>query len=242
MVNMEVKIASEGLDNFGLGTLKVVTSGEEISYQPYEFSRYRLGVIAKKGLAEGDELLLITPHGEFSFEIEEINNKDVCFGLVRYKLKTLDLSENIEMLLKKMGSDKHLNTSTTSNRIQNARFEIKPSLTVSAKTFGTRISHNCITVNVSRSGVLLTARGATHIPFIQNTLLELTLKNDGQWLSEPVHCIGKVVRCREVMGHNKELVRQFGVRIIEMTPHDERVWESALVSIEDDITGEAHDA
>ena len=232
---MEVKIASEGLDNFGLGGLRVKGSNEEISYQPYEYSRYRIGVIAKKGQALGDVLVLQTSQGEFAFAIEEINNKDVCFGLVRYKLKSLDLAENIEDLLKRIGCDKYINSSTTSGRIQNARFEIKPSITVSAKTFGTRVSHDCVTVNVSRSGVLLTAGGPARIPFIQNTLLELTLKKDDNWLTEPVHCIAKVVRCREALGRNREVVRQFGIKIIEMNPHDEKVWESALHSIEDDI-------
>ena len=233
---MEVKIASEGLDNFGLGTLKAAASGEEISYQPYEFSRYRLGIIAKKGMAAGDHLALSNAQGDFSFAVEEINNRDVCFGLVRYKLKCLDPNENIEGLLKKTGSDRYLNNGTSASRIQNARFEIKPSITVSAKTFGTRVSHDCVTVNVSRSGVLLAAGGPVRIPFIKNTLLELTMERDGNWLSEPVHCIAKVVRTREAIGNNKEVVRQFGVKIIEMNPRDEKVWESALLSIEDDIT------
>src|SRR5690606_15066634 len=67
-------------------------------------------------------------------------------------------------------------------------------LQVESKTIGTDANYKLSTVDVSRSGLLLSWDKDFRIPFNVNTILEMTIDPDSKCLGGPVSCLGKVVR------------------------------------------------
>jgi hypothetical protein len=231
---MDVKISDDKLDNFGLGRLISEERKAEVHYQPYEVSQHRLGIVAPRNCLKCDEhLVLKTSFGDVPFIVEEVNEKDHPFGLVRYRLHCPVKKVSVEDVFRKSGCEQYFTGSSSGGSIQRTRFKIDPSIVVKAKTFGTRIAHDFHTINISKSGFLLASGHNVKVPFIQNTLLELALEVDGFWIKEPVNCLGKVVRCLELRDARNESIKHYGIRITEMSGKDEQVWEKTLSRIEE---------
>lgn len=236
---MEAKILTDELDNFGLGHLYVASDKELLAYQPFEVSQYRLAIIAKKGLEAGTELLLATPIGSVRLKIDEVSEQHMeCLEgyLGRYKLASLDLGVNIERLFKRLGCDKYLDSGLGVNSLQNVRFAIEPCMGVEVKTFGSQNNHMLSTVNVSKTGMLLSADKDYHVPFIENTLLELRVSPSRSevWVKNQFECLAKVVRCTTVETEENRNVRQFGIKLIELSEEAKEIWDDAIKIIEQD--------
>jgi hypothetical protein len=65
------------------------------------------------------------------------------------------------------------------------------------------------------------------MPFIENTLLELTIDPQASCLGDPVSCLGKVVRRTETDGSSV-----LGVQIVQMDNDDLDAWEGCLTELE----------
>ena len=100
-------------------------------------------------------------------------------------------------------------------------------LHVDSRTIGTNANYKLSTEDVSRSGLLLVWDRETAMPFIENTILELTIDPDSNCLGDPVNCLGKVVR-REESGGASVL----GVQIVQMDNSDMDIWEGCLTELE----------
>ena len=114
------------------------------------------------------------------------------------------------------------------SRVRAPRMDINSSLVVDSKTLGTSINYRLTTKNVSKSGLLLSWGNETHVPFIVNTLIEMTIDPGGRWLTSPVPCLGKVVR-REEEGPQGA---SFGIRIIQIDNSDLEAWEKCVLNLE----------
>ena len=106
-------------------------------------------------------------------------------------------------------------------------------LIVESKTIGTDISYRMTTENFSRSGMLLEWQHRSQMPFIVNTIIEMTIDPRGTVLGAPVACLGKVVRRKDTgdrtVGYDGA---QIGVQIIQMETDDLTMWEKCLALIE----------
>jgi len=114
------------------------------------------------------------------------------------------------------------------SRVRAQRMDVDNSLVVDSKTLGTTITYRLTTRNVSKSGLLLSWNNDSHVPFIVNTLIEMTIDPGSRWLTNPVPCLGKVVR-REEGG--KQGAR-FGIRIIQIDNEDLENWETCVGNLE----------
>lgn len=104
-------------------------------------------------------------------------------------------------------------------------------LVVESKTLGTNAAYSMSTEDVSRSGLLLVWERDSRMPFIVNTLIEMTIDPTGSCLSKPLSCLGKVVRRdgeEELGGHHA----RFGVQIVQMDAQDLAKWELCLNELE----------
>lgn len=106
------------------------------------------------------------------------------------------------------------------------------SLVVESKTLGTNAAYSLSTEDVSRSGLLLVCENTIlKMPFIVNTLIEMTIDPKGSHLSKPVSCLGKVVR-RDVEDDKGQKQRRYGVQIVQMDQTDVKNWEGCLIELE----------
>jgi len=103
-------------------------------------------------------------------------------------------------------------------------------LIVESKTLGTSAAYSMSTEDVSRSGLLLVWERDFKMPFIVNTLIEMTIDPTGSCLSKPVTCLGKVVR-RDSQDGSGQATR-FGIQIVQMDPGDIENWECCLSELE----------
>ena len=105
-------------------------------------------------------------------------------------------------------------------------------LEVESRTIGTSAAYRFSTIDISRSGLLLAWERESRMPFIVNTLLELTIDPKGNHLQKPVSCLGKVVR-RESEGESgKGNQARIGIQIVQIDNTDLQQWEGCLVELE----------
>jgi hypothetical protein len=116
---------------------------------------------------------------------------------------------------------------TSDARARAPRYEIPNELLVASKTIGTSVAYTLHTENISRSGMLLIWNHKAPVPFIENTILELTIDPSTMVLSAPVSCLGKVVR-KIVTNEAGEPETQFGVRIVQIDGTDLDKWETCI--------------
>jgi hypothetical protein len=119
----------------------------------------------------------------------------------------------------------YANQTAARDRVRAPRFKLEQELVVTSKTIGTDVSFRLNTENVSRSGMLLRWGQTRPIPFIENTIIEMTIDPKGELLHRPVICLGKIVRKRGTYAQGD---LEFGIAIIQIDNADLDVWESCL--------------
>lgn len=117
------------------------------------------------------------------------------------------------------------------------RFEVRAprfplDLTVTSNTIGVHDAFRLSTVNISRSGLLLSWKRASTMPFNEKTILELIIDPDGQLLSAPIRCLGKVVRRVDLAVSPGVIGTHLGVQIIHMGDDDNGTWEQCFSDLE----------
>ena len=113
------------------------------------------------------------------------------------------------------------------SKVRATRYQMDMTLQVASKTLGTHVAYPLDLDNVSHSGMLLTWANHRYVPFIENTIIEMTVDPDRRWLKEPLICLGKVVRR---LDHDTKLT-YFGVHIVQMEGDDSTKWESCIVEL-----------
>ncbi len=112
-------------------------------------------------------------------------------------------------------------------KVRATRYDVSGQLKVASKTIGTDISYALDLTNVSRTGLLLEWDQKRYVPFIENTIIEMTIDPGKQWLQEPLNCLGKVVRRIDQRG----AVIFFGVHIVQIDNNDMLAWDSCISEI-----------
>ena len=113
-------------------------------------------------------------------------------------------------------------------RVRAPRVALEESIVVESKTLGTNVSYRLTTHNVSKSGLLLHWSNDSRLPFIINTLIEMTIDPGAVVLKQPVNCLGKIVR------KEGSVPTEFGVRIVQIDNSDLEAWESCVSVLERD--------
>ena len=114
------------------------------------------------------------------------------------------------------------------SKIRARRIDTKKQLVVESKTIGTQMVYNLPMDNVSRSGLLLNMGRNRKVPFLVNTLLELTVDPQGAVFERPVICVGKIVR----MQRDDDMKTQFGVQIVQIETKDGAMWDKVMDQLE----------
>ena len=98
---------------------------------------------------------------------------------------------------------------------------------VQSRTIGAPMAYTLGTANLSRTGLLMTVGGARRLPFLVNTLLELTVDPRAAVFRQPVNCLAKIVR----VDHRGDDFH-YGVQIVQMEAGDQSTWEQQLAALE----------
>lgn len=114
------------------------------------------------------------------------------------------------------------------SKVRAKRIGVTQSVDVESRTLGTLMTYNMSTGNVSRSGLLLQVGTNRKVPYLVNTIVELTVDKDCQMFDRPVSCLGKVVR----VTLDGERRPQYGVQIIQLDGDDLSVWEKGVNELE----------
>lgn len=104
-------------------------------------------------------------------------------------------------------------------------------LEVASRTIGTDAAYQLITEDISRSGLLLVWDRDIKMPFIVNTLLEMTIDPAGSCLERPVSCLGKVVR-RDADPAAGSHSARLGIQIVQIDNSDLVQWEDCVSELE----------
>lgn len=110
------------------------------------------------------------------------------------------------------------------------RIKTQGRLKVVSKTLGTRYQYQFDTQNASSSGLLLASIEGGHIPFLENTIVELTIDPECHWGQQPVLALGKVIRRETVVDESQprdpHRVTRIGVQIVQIDSDQLVAWES----------------
>ncbi len=102
---------------------------------------------------------------------------------------------------------------------------------IQAKTLGSLVGCDFLSINVSSSGLLLGA-GANMTPYITNTLLDIKIDPMAEVLPRPITCMGKVVRKENDFIDPGYEVTKYGIMIIQMSHPDLFLWRELLDKLE----------
>lgn len=118
-------------------------------------------------------------------------------------------------------------------------------LGVKANTFGSPFLFELETLNISSSGILA-ATPVQVIPFQKNTIVEMILDLNHDYLSDPIHCLGKVARInyfdssdlsnQGLIQHNcnkagQAFKKTVGIQITDISDDDLKTWQDFLTKI-----------
>ncbi len=98
-------------------------------------------------------------------------------------------------------------------------------IVVDSKTLGTSLSYRMRTHAANKSRLVLSMGKSQKIPFIENTLLELTIDTESSWLDRPVQCIAKVLTRDDASDPHHA---QFDVKIVQMEPTLMQKWYRSI--------------
>src|SRR5690606_16849314 len=138
---------------------------------------------------------------------------------------------DMEELFQAAGCFRKIAEEASRMEFRSTRFEVKPTIPVHAKTFGAIGEYTLYTVNVSKSGLLVATEADSPVPFIVNTLLEITIDPSAQRLAQPILCLAKVVRHKRTVQGNRR-IQFFGVHFIEFNGQAQLAWQRTLEELE----------
>ncbi|NRA66272.1 MAG: PilZ domain-containing protein [Pseudobacteriovorax sp.] len=214
-----------------LGPLRTQGSRDLIAYEAFEFSRSIIGILTGSELAIGTKLSLDSHrNGELLFEVVHSQNTG---NLFRHRLICRTLNLDLADILDIDPNNGKIRYERRENRLQYARFGPVQKIIVQTKTFGAISYYHLETVDISRTGLLLSAPAhSCYIPFIEQTLLELKVDLSGEISQIPLEPLAKVVR-RYTKGVGAHSRRYYGVKFVEFSQDDMQAWRDVIAGIEE---------
>jgi hypothetical protein len=213
--------------SIGFGLMSVAGSEKPVDYALYEVSHYNIGIISSDTLEVGTRVTVEYRDGQsIPLVVHQIvSKKNLPPGYKRYRLITTDPEVNFERILPESSYRKVAFTTRHQYHMRFARFNTEIPTRVEARTFGSEEPYHMKTINVSKTGFLLTSPPGFRVPFHQSTLLELTIFLEDQ----PIRCLGKVIRC-EVDFEKK--VKRYGIDICDIHAEDREKYFSFIEDTE----------
>lgn len=212
------------LDDYGFGRLCLNGESASLSYQPYEISKHFLGIMTDRSLSSGSVLQLRAHPGKLlSLKVLRSLPASPANRFKRYLLQSTDTSVDMEQIFVQNGCFKKQEI-LQKRQIQATRYPTVPAIQVDVSTFGSTSIHRLQTINISKSGLLLTNHGLKHAPFIVNTLVELSMIDRGGWLQKPIYCLGKVIRRMSESNNSYRGHQEFGIKIVELDESYATIW------------------
>ncbi len=95
---------------------------------------------------------------------------------------------------------------------------------VKSCTIGGNVTFALLSENISRSGLLLAWHSKHRAPFQEKTIIQMTIDSESHMFESPLTCLGKIVR----IAMDDSDCRKYGVRIIQMTPKDQAIWDMKI--------------
>lgn len=103
---------------------------------------------------------------------------------------------------------------------------------ISSRTIGTDASYVLATLDVSSSGILCSFDRHGKMPFIVNTILEVTIDPGRSMLDVPLNCLAKVVRRENDPAERNHASGRLGIQILQMDQADSTLWETCVAVLE----------
>lgn len=115
------------------------------------------------------------------------------------------------------------------NRSRPERKALRGANYLHSKTIGTSVSYPLQILNVSDNGMKLRWDSSQKLPFLENTLIEISLPIKlGKDLPEQViKYLAKVVRLEGLEGGEVE-GQEFGIKMIFLEPKNHQMWKEAV--------------
>jgi len=118
-------------------------------------------------------------------------------------------------------------------KVRGARCARVPAtVTVASRTLGTEASYVLATLDVSASGLLCSFDRHGKMPFLVNTILEVTIDPGCTLLDVPLSCLAKVVRRENDPAEKNHSTGRLGIQILQMDQTDSTLWESCVALLE----------
>lgn len=210
------------------GTL-LLSSGENVPYRLCEIARYSIGILSALTIEPGTFLTL--KHRSTDIQLRVISSlpaKGQVDGIHRYVMAVLDTRHNLEEILEAL-LDRLVRSG---DELRFARFMTAPRLKARISTFGSGSRFSCLSINVSKTGLLLSPGKKT--PIRKGTLLEIELEgmeNVDPTFNETFLCTGTVVRETSVpLGDHEEMA--YGIALSGWSEEKRRRWEDWIRQLE----------
>ncbi len=211
----------------GFGLMSIVGWEKPVDYVLYEVSHHNIGIITSDPLMVGTRVTVeYRDNQQIPLIVhQEVPKKNLPAGYKRYRLITTDPELNFEKILPENSHRKVSVSNRQQYHVRFARFSTEIPTLVEARTFGSEEPYHMKTINVSKTGFLLSSPPGFRVPFHESTLLELTLFLEDQ----PIRCLGKVIRC-EVDFEKK--IKRYGVNICDIHADDRERYYSFIEDTE----------
>jgi hypothetical protein len=219
--------------------------GRKIPYWPVEVSQFLLVVLTDRTDGDLNNVVLKSPKGTIDLvQISNTPNYNLSgYNLVRFRSKRK--LQSIESALKSVPELESWNTSRDETDpvvlpnanafVRAARFEVGSTLRVSAKTFGTNADYLLSVKNVSKSGMLLVAKGETP-PFKDGTLIELEVDPTSEYFSKALSCLAKVIRSEgktKAANATEDPECSFAIRFVDLDSTTLHQWGDYVHKLEE---------
>lgn len=216
-----------GTQSIGFGLISVPGWEKSVDYALYEVSHHNIGIISSDNLEIGTEVTLeYREHLTIPMIVHQIvPKKNLPPGYRRYRLITVNPEIDFEKLLPESAHRKVSLSNRHLYQVRFARFATEIPTKVEARTFGSDEPYHMKTVNVSKSGFLISSPPGFRVPFHESTLLELVIHLEGK----PIRCLGKVIRCE--VDFEKKLKR-YGINLCDIHVDDRERYFSYIDDVE----------
>lgn len=226
--------SSHVLNDFGLGRLLRASGNgsRTLDYQPIEVSRSCLHMVSYAQLTRGEILQLENDDLQLFLQVGDAQPYAPGEGLTRYELFRYDSAVDLEDIFAKYASIDTDSKTTLFEPIRFSRFKTDTKLLVHAKLFGTVGIYSLTSLNVSRSGLLLTSDRQGEVPFRENSLVEITIVPRGDVLFMPIQALAKVVRVEDAQNMHWQASKKFALKFLEFQDQGQVVWDQTIELIE----------
>ncbi len=216
------------------GSLFRNNESELLRYWPIEASKYMMRILVDEEISTNETLWIKNKAIKIKLQVDQVskNFRNSDFHLI--SLSSVTLTGSLDAILHSSSEvARHTGGEELKPHIANSKLAIRaprfcpaPPVFIEAKTFGSIDIFKFKTVDLSKSGMLVTETDE-QAPFIIHTIVELTIDPSGIVFEAPLNCLGKIVR-----KDRSELKAKFGIQLIDLTPSLLKTWEFYIAGLE----------